>query len=154
MCDVFWFSRRCPGVGWHCWHFSTYAVFVVIQPNVIFRDCNCFPRYSACYSVFPVTIGYIWVQKIQFHYFLTFGLSVSVNKKTFVNYICPNTVLQLIYRSCQYVRRQYITCDVSDEEYFGKDWRGNSYGRICCFPRYSPVGTDEYYVKIQCNHIL
>ena len=51
-------------VWWHCWHFSTYAVCVAIQPNVIFRDCSCFRRYTACYSVFPVTVGYIWVQKI------------------------------------------------------------------------------------------
>jgi hypothetical protein len=64
VCDVFSFSRRCPVVGWHCWHFSTYAVCVAIQPNVTFRDCSCCSRYIACCCVFPVTVGYIWVQKI------------------------------------------------------------------------------------------
>jgi hypothetical protein len=43
---------------------SRLTQYVAIQPNVIFRDCSCFRRCIACYSVFPVTVAYIWVQRI------------------------------------------------------------------------------------------
>ena len=64
VCDVFWFSRRCPDVVWQCWHFS--STQCMLSSNVM--------QYSGTAAVFSVTlqvtapsksqVSYIWFQKI------------------------------------------------------------------------------------------